>query len=100
MPTDMLLESLKAKAGDVMTFKDENVGIYIVQKLDPEKGAYSTGKADAAQLGSLSVRLLEEKFSDMVDAYWDKIIVDKDRFEAISILAVKRGLNLGSSSQN
>ena len=100
MPSDILLKSMDAKNGDILMYKDEEVGVYIVQKLDPEKGAYMSGKADAAQLGTLAVRLLESKFSDMVDTYWEKIIVDSDRMDAVSILAVKRGLNLGSSSSN
>lgn len=100
MPTEMLLNSLEAKNGDIFMVTDEEVGIYIVQKLAPIAGAYKGDKGDAAQLGNLSVRMLEGKFSDMIDTYWEKIIVDKERFDAISILAVKRGLNLGSSSAN
>ncbi|MBE6672118.1 MAG: hypothetical protein E7599_01155 [Ruminococcaceae bacterium] len=100
MPSEMLLQSLEAESGDVLMVKDDDVGIYIVKKLAPEKGAYGTGKVDAAQLANISVRLLESKFSDMVDTYWDKIIVDKERFDAITILAVKRGLSLGTSSAN
>lgn len=100
LPTQLLVDSLEAKDGDILTYKDENSGVYIVQKLAPEEKAYASGKADAAQLGQLSVRLLEGKFSDLVDSYWDKIIVDKERFEDVSILAVKRGLQLGKSSGN
>ena len=98
MPSDILLKSMEAKNEDILMYKDEEVGVYIVQKLDPEKSAYMSGKTDAAQLGNLTVRLLESKFSDMVDTYWEKIIVDNDRMDAISILGVKRGLKLGTSS--
>ena len=100
MPTQLLIDSLEAKVGDFLMVTDENSGVYIVQKLAPVADAYKGEKGDATQLGNLSVRLLEQKFSDMVDTYWDKIIVDEERFDAVTILAVKRGLNLGTSSAN
>lgn len=98
MPKQLLLDSHEAKNGDIMMISDEASGYYICQKLAPEEGAYATGHTDAAQLAGVVTKLLQSKYDDLVDTYWERIKTNDKLLSDISIVDVKRGLNIGKIS--
>lgn len=98
MPKQLLLDANGAKVGDVMMVNDPESGCYIFRKEAPLDGAYQKESADAGQLSGMVERLLQTKYDAMVDTYWDKIKVNEDILGGISILDVKRGLNIGKIS--
>ena len=98
MPKQLLLDANTAKVGDVFMVNDAASGCYIVRKEAPIDGAYQKDSADAGQLAGLVGKLLQTKYDAMVDGYWDKIKVNEDILGGISILEVKRGLNIGKIS--
>ncbi|MBE6639648.1 MAG: hypothetical protein E7616_09425 [Ruminococcaceae bacterium] len=98
LPKQLLLDSNNAKNGDVMMISDEKSGHYIVQKAAPEAGAYKKGHADAAQLERVVGNLLQTKYDALVDSVWDRIKVNEDLLAGISIVDIKRGLNIGKIS--
>ncbi|MBQ4153494.1 MAG: peptidylprolyl isomerase, partial [Oscillospiraceae bacterium] len=98
MPKQLLLDSNSAKVGDIMMITDDASGYYIVKKEAPESGAYKSGHKDAAQLGNIVSNLLQTKYDELVDTYWDRIKTNESLLAGISITDIKRGLNIGKIS--
>ncbi len=98
LPKQLLLDSHSAEVGAVMMVSDDSSGYYICRKLAPEAGAYMSDHADAAQLSGVVTRMLQTKYDDLVDTFWDRIKVNEKLLADVSILDVKRGLNIGKIS--
>jgi hypothetical protein len=98
MPKQLLLDSNSAKVGDIMMISEESSGYYIAKKEAPESGAYKSDHKDAAQLGNIVSNLLQTKYDELVDTYWDRIKTNNTLLESISIIDIKRGLNIGKIS--
>ena len=98
MPTQLMLDTYNAEDGTFVLVNDETRGCFIAQKLPCENKAYQSSHKDAMQLANLVNQLLQSKYDKMLDTMWDRIKVNETMLLEISIIDVKRGLNIGKSN--